>query len=153
QRYPKIGRWVHIYHPDLQGPMDVLEMLWGSDYFLELIDRPDLVHAFLDLITRTYEAVMRRWLEIVPPDRDGWSTHWNLAIRGTLMLRNGSAMPPPPDAFVQSTSPYDQRLLDAFGGGAMHACGRIDHFIAPASAMRGLYGFNMTQPHLNDMEK
>ena len=48
--------------------------------------------------------------------------------------------------------PYDQRLLKAFGGGAIHFCGRGDHYIAELANLEGLYGINMTQPELNDME-
>jgi len=28
--YPKLKEYVHHYHPDIQGPMDVCELLWGS---------------------------------------------------------------------------------------------------------------------------
>ena len=40
--YPKLQRWVRVFHPDLQGPMDVCEVLWGSGIFVELLDRPEL---------------------------------------------------------------------------------------------------------------
>ncbi|PKO05748.1 MAG: hypothetical protein CVU41_09995 [Chloroflexi bacterium HGW-Chloroflexi-3] len=29
KQYPKIGSYVHVYHPDLQGPMDICELVWG----------------------------------------------------------------------------------------------------------------------------
>ena len=34
----------------------------------------------------------------------------------------------------------------------MHFCGRGDHYIDILCAQPQLYGINMSQPHLNDME-
>ncbi len=48
--------------------------------------------------------------------------------------------------------PCEQRCLDACGGGAIHFCGRGDHFIPSMTQLRGLTGINMSQPHLNNME-
>ncbi len=64
--YPGLSKHVYLYHPDLQGPMNVCEMLWGSALYLDLYDKPDLVRDFLALITKTYIRFMRRWNEIVP---------------------------------------------------------------------------------------
>ncbi|NLG28325.1 MAG: hypothetical protein GX557_10465 [Chloroflexi bacterium] len=150
--YPKIERAMHIYHPDMQGPMDICELLWGSSLFLAILDEPDLVKALLDLVTRTYIAYMDDWDAIVPLERD-YSAHWGLLMKGTIMLRDDSAMNLSPDTFCEFIEPYNQRLLDYFGGGATHYCGRGDHWISRMPAMRGVYGVNLSQPHLNDMEK
>jgi len=64
RRYPAIGRHVHIYHPDLQGPMDVVELLWGSRLFLDIVDMPDRVHTLLELVTETYIRFMQAWQQI-----------------------------------------------------------------------------------------
>ena len=69
------------------------------------------------------------------------------------MIRDDSAMNLSPDMFETFIRPYDQRLLDRFGGGAIHFCGRGDHFIPLVSEMRGVYAVHMSQPHLNDMKK
>lgn len=150
--YPRVDRYVRIYHPDLQGPMDILEMLWGSDFFVHLYDEPDLVHRVLQLITDTYIRVLREWEKIVPLAEEGITGHWGLLYRGGIMLRDDSAMNLPPEMFDEFIRPYDQQLLSAFGGGAIHACGRVDHFAPFLPRMKGLYAFNMSQPHLNDME-
>lgn len=150
--YPKIERAVHIYHPDMQGPMDNCELLWGSSLFLAILDEPDLVKALLDLVTRTYIAFMDDWDATVPLERD-YATHWGLLMKGTIMLRDDSAMNLSPDAFCEFIEPYNQRLLDRFGGGATHYCGCGDHWIGRVPEMRGVYGVNLSQPHLNDMEK
>lgn len=150
--YPAIGRHVHLYHPDTQGPMDVCEVVWGSEVFYALYDEPALVKAFLDLICETYIAFLRRWEAMVPWEQPG-NTHWGLYHGGTVMIRDDSAMNLSPDQFDEFIAPYDQRLLDAFGGGAIHFCGRGDHYIDRLPAMRGVHAVNLTQPEYNDMER
>ncbi len=151
EAYPKVGRHAHIYHPDLQGPLDICEVIWGSDIFLAFYDVPDLVKALLELVTETYIAFMKRWAGIVPFS-EGANVHWDIVHGGNIMLRNDSAMNISPDLFDEFSKPYDQRLLDEFGGGAVHFCGRGDHFIESMSEMSGLYAVNPSQPHCNNME-
>jgi len=150
-QYPKIGRFVHIYHPDFQGPMDICEVVWGSTIFYAIYDQPDLVQALLEIVTETYVRFMRAWLEVVPFE-EGFNAHWGLLHRGNIMLRDDSAMNLSPDMFDQFIRPYDQRLLDEFGGGAIHFCGKGDHYIERLSQMDQVYAINMSQPEYNDME-
>ncbi|MCX7591373.1 MAG: uroporphyrinogen decarboxylase family protein [Kiritimatiellae bacterium] len=151
--YPKLRRYVYVYHPDLQGPMDVCELLLGSNLFLTLVDRPSLMHDLLNLVTETYSRFMRRWIEIAQtPASAGCAIHWQMMHRGTIMLRDDSAMNLSPEMFREFIAPYDQKLLDEFGGGAVHFCGRGSHFIGPLSQMSGVYAVAMSQPEYNDME-
>lgn len=151
--YPRASRWVRIYHPDIQGPIDICEMLWGSEVFLDLVDNPGTVHRVLNLVTRTYSAFMQRWLRVAGPSGDGdVSVHWSLMHRGTIMLRDDSAMNLSPAMFDEFVRPYDERLLAEFGGGAIHACGRVEHYVDHLAAMPGMHAFQMSQPGLNDME-
>jgi hypothetical protein len=151
-QYPKIGRFVHIFHPDTQGPMDIAELLWGSDIFYGAMDHPGLLHELLQLITETYIAVMRRWEAVVPPSDGGYAAHWGILHRGRIMLRDDSAMNFSPDMYEEFIRPYDQRLLAEFGGGAIHFCGKCDHYIGMLAQLKDLYAVNMSQPHLNDIE-
>ncbi len=150
--YPKISRAIHLYHPDLQGPMDVCELLWGSALFLDIMDDPVLVKEVLAVLTEAYIAFMREWERRVQPVEERVSYHWGMMHRGRVMLRDDSAMNFSPAMYEEFIRPYDQRILDAFGGGGIHFCGRGDHYIESMTASRGLYAIAMSQPHLNDME-
>ena len=152
QNYPKLKEHVHIYHPDLQGPMDICEVLWGSDLFLDVNDCPELVLDFLDLITETYIKFMEKWTEIVP-FRGDFAVHWGLVHRGNIMLRDDSAMNFSPAMYEKFIKPFDRKLFDEFGGGALHFCGRGDHYIESAVKIDKLYTVNMSQPDYNDMEE
>jgi hypothetical protein len=151
RQYPRIGQYVHVYHPDMQGPMDICEVVWGSAIFYAVRDEPILVHDLLSLACETYTCFLRRWEKIVPFEPDG-NTHWGFYHRGRIMLRDDSAMNFSRRMFEEFIGPYDQRLLDEFGGGAIHFCGKGDHYIAAMSQLRGLHAVQLSQPELNDME-
>jgi len=149
--YPKVGRYVHLYHPDLQGPMDVVEVLWGSEFLTQLYENPGLVKSLLELVTETYIAFMRAWGQIAPFSNER-CVHWSMMHKGHVMLRDDSAMNLSPALFDEFIRPYNQRILDAFGGGGDHFCGKGDHFIANLSELEGLHAVAMSQPEYNDME-
>ncbi len=150
-QYPNIDKYVFIYHPDLQGPLDICEVVWGSTMFYALYDQPELVRDLLELATETYIAFMRKWLEIVP-FRPGGNAHWGLYHKGNIMIRDDSAMNLSPDMYEAFAYPFDQRLLREFGGGAIHFCGKGDHYIPRMTQMDHLYAINLSQPEYNDME-
>ena len=151
ERYPRIGKHVQVFHPDLQGAMDVCEVIWGSRLFTDVIEYPDLVKA-----SSTWFAGPTLPFCANGPHRptpmDGYGFHWGLFHKGHIMLRTDSAMNFSPKMFDEFIKPYEQRLLDAFGGGGIHFCGCGDHYIESMSAMRGLSSVPMSQPQLNDME-
>jgi hypothetical protein len=151
RKYPKVKQYVHHYHPDLQSPMDVCELLWGSGLFVDLYDVPDVVKSLLELLTQTYVEFLTEWASIVPFNGE-YTVHWSLLHRGRIMLRDDSAMNLSPDMFDEFIKPYNQRLYDTFGGGVDHFCGRGDHFIQSNTSISGLHAIAMGQPEYNDME-
>lgn len=151
-QYPKIGKYVHIYHPDMQGPMDLCEMLWGSEMFIDLFDKPELVHRVLGLLTDTYVEFMRAWDGVAGADDRDWSGHWSMMQQGKIMIRTDSGMNLSPDVYDEFIRPYDQRLLNDLGGGAVHFCGRGSHYIASTCSMDNMHAIAMSQPHLNEMD-
>jgi hypothetical protein len=149
--YPNLSRQTAIYHPDLQGPFDVAHLLWGPDIFLALYDCPEMVHELLDLVTRTYIAWLTRWKEFIGEGNE-FTAHWALYMRGGAMIRDDTPVMLSRAQYLEFVKPYDQRLLDAFGG-CIHYCGRGDQFIGEMVTSRNLYGINASQPDWNDMDK
>ncbi len=148
---PKLKRYVHLYHPDFQGPLDIAELLVGSNIFVAFYDEPDLILALLDRITTAYENIFDAWLALNPPRSPDWSIHWGAMHRGQIMLRLDSGMNLSPAMLEQFSLPFDARLFKRYGG-AMHSCGRVDHFYGLVAALEGCHALNMSQPHLNDMD-
>lgn len=150
--YPNIQKYVQIYHPDTQGPLDIAELLWGGEMFIAMYEEPELVHAFLRLITDTYKQFLDKWFALIP-NREGLNVHLRWMHRGNIFLRNDSAMNLSPALYEEFAFPYDNELLNYFGGGCVHFCGRGDHYIDKLTEAPMLYGINFTQPQYNDMDK
>jgi hypothetical protein len=68
------------------------------------------------------------------------------------MLRCDSAMNFSPGMYEEFILPNDRFLLEEFGGGAMHFCGKGDHYLRPLCATPGLSAMNVSQPEYNDMQ-
>ncbi|MBQ6053424.1 MAG: hypothetical protein IJL30_09120 [Clostridia bacterium] len=152
-RYPKISKYVFVYHPDIQGPIDNCEVLFGEEMYYRMIDEPETVHEVMSLLTKSYISFMEEWQKLFPP-RDDINPHWaNIWHKGSIMLRCDSAMNLSPELYDEFCAPYDRILLKHFNGGGMHFCGKGDHYIESLCAAPLLSVVNMTQPHLNDMEK
>lgn len=150
--YPKIRKHIHLYHPDFQGPLDIVELLWGSSLFLDICDAPGLVKDLLAVVTDTYIHVMKQWNGIMPLFEKNYSVHWGLLVKGHVVLRSDSAMNFSPAMYEEFSRPYDQKIFDAFGGGMVHFCGRGSHYIPRMCQLKNLYAINLSQPHLNDMD-
>jgi len=149
--YPKSTNVIQVYHPDLQGPLDICELLFGSSLFLALYDQPALVKDVLSLVCQTYIEYMKSWIKLHPFRTEG-NAHWGLFYRGSIMLREDSGMNLSAEMFKEFSLPYDQRLLHEFGGGAVHFCGKGDHYIGNLAQLDDLTAINLTQPSYNDME-
>jgi hypothetical protein len=151
-KYPKIAKYVDIYHPDIQGPLDICELVWGSQIFYDLYDDPDLVHKMLKIVCDAYIKFLNKWFSIAGAP-GVINSHWELKFKGTVMLRDDSAMNLSPEMYEEFGFGYDNLLLDHYKGGAVHFCGRGDHYIDILCRAEKLTSINMSQPHLNDMEK
>ena len=148
--YPKLQKYCRIYHPDLQGPFDICEVVWGSDIFISLYDTPELVQRFMELITATYISFIDEWFKLVPP-RDDFNTHYGWIHRGKIRLSLDSCMNLSPDNYLEFVKKYDAELLNRYGG-VVHSCGKVDHFVPPLADIPGYYAFNLSQPSYNNME-
>lgn len=151
--FPKIEKYVTVYHPDTQGALDLCELLLGSDIFYLPYDDPDALDGMLSLMTETMTAFLNKWYGLFPrtPER---SSHWGgFCHKGCLVLRLDSGMNISPDVYRSFVMKYDAEMLERFGGGIIHFCGRGDHYVDLITQIPRLYGINMSQPELNDMEK
>jgi len=147
--YPKLRQAISIYHPDLQGPFDVAHLIWGPDIFYALYDCPEVVHRLVSLVTETYKIWMRAWKQFIGEGNE-FTTHWNFYIKGGIMVRDDTAVTMSTRHYEEFVKPYDQALLDEFGG-CIHFCGKGTAFIrSMCTTSKKLYGLHMSQPELND---
>ncbi len=149
KNYPKLKKAVKIYHPDLQGPLDVAHLIWGHDIFMAMYDCPDIVHRLLKLITDTYLVFMRKWKKLIG-EWDELSAHWCFYMKGEILLRNDSAVLISRGHYEEYSKQYDQVILNEFSGGN-HYCGCGNTFIESMCEIKNLLSIHCGQPELNDI--
>jgi hypothetical protein len=149
--YESVRRYVHMYNPDLQGPLSLAELLWGSDLFMAVFDEPETVRAALDFFAEVIISFLKKFHALCPPFDTEHSVEWGLLHRGGVIIRNDTATNISGDMYGEFAKPVDERIISAFGGG-IHFCGRGDHYIKHVSEIRGLSAINLSQPECNDME-
>ena len=146
-RYPNCQRLIPIYHPDMQGPFDVAHLIWGSQIYYAVYDKPEMVHSLLRLITEAYIQFMKEFKKTIrDEDAPGYVYHWGTLFRGSIVLRNDSPVNLSKDMYEEFVRPYDEKILDAFGGGSMHYCGRADQWIFSMMECKGIEALNFGQP-------
>jgi hypothetical protein len=145
------AKYIFLYNPDLQGPLPLVDLLWGSDLYVDILEEPEKVHAALDFFTGVMIAFLKKFHALYPPFDADHSVEWGLLHRGAVIIRNDAAMNISGAMYRDFVMPRDQRVISAFGGG-IHFCGKGDHYIRYIGEIEGLSTFNMSQPEYNNME-
>lgn len=136
---------------DSQGPFDAAHLVIGDDIFLAMYDEPDRVHNLLDQCTRMIIRTTRLYKEAVGEPIDG-GRHSNFAMRGGIRICEDTSTLISREQVAEFVTPYTRQLLQAFGGGWVHYCGRNDHlYEAIMDDIPEYYGVNFGNPDMHDM--
>lgn len=145
---------IQVALPDLQGPMDTAEQLWGSDIYYAFTDDHDLLSRILarvvDVMVKVSAEFRRRGSERLDPVAN---TQHGYVIPGRLLIRNDSAIMLSPETYGEFVQPHDARLLREVGGGSIHFCGNGEQLIEPMLRIPDLRGIDMSQSHLMNLRK
>ena len=153
-QFPKCQAAFQLTLPDLQGPFDIAELLWGSEIFVALYDDPGLVHAFLTKITDTMLAVYHRLIQETYEDiRPECQYQHMTGVKGKLLIRSDtSVIMISPTMYAEHVLPHDVRLAEELGGVSIHFCGdgckQIDNLLT----MPGLQSVDFGQSFMMDMD-
>ena len=150
--YPKLHKYLHIYQPDTQGPCSLVEAIVGSDFYLMLLEEEDEINDFIEVVTDTFIRYMQLWKEEFPFCRGEYAWDYGLLYKGGIMIREDACTNISGSMYEEFFQEADQKILDAFGGGAAHFCGHGDHLLKAFSELKGLTAINMSQPDMNDMD-
>lgn len=149
---PELARLVRVVLPDLQGPLDNLELIGGSRVFLELLTEPAAVDRALRTLAAAQVALARYfapWTSDGPP---GFSHQHGVCFKGSILLRNDSCIMVSPKMYREQIAPHDQRVLAQLGGGGIHLCGRIGHLVDELLALPAIRSLDFGQSELNDVD-
>ena len=152
EEYPLCRAAFEITLPDLQGPFDAAEILWGSGIYVELRRQPDLVGR---LLTKVTEQIMRVARALDPFVNDSLMPLGNFqhatAVRGRILLRNDSIVLVSPRTYAALLRPFDARIAAELGA-AIHFCGDGTHQIDNVLEIDGLQGLDFGQPEMMDID-
>lgn len=150
--WPELRSSIGIVLPDLQGPMDNLELVRGSGLFLELATEPDKVDAALKAVATAQIGFARRLHDIVQDGPPGYAHQHAVMIKGNILIRADSAIMVSPEMYRQRLAPHDERVLSELGGGGIHCCGCIRHLVEAFLELPSLRSLDLGQSELNDVD-
>ena len=152
--YPRARQAIQIAMPDLQGPLDTADQLWGCGLFAAFYEEPELVDKLLGRIVDVMFQVADRFRVFATDRLDPFANAQHAwQVPGRLLIRNDSAIMLSPQMYAEQVRPHDQRLLLAVGGGSQHFCGNGQHLIQPMLDTDGMRGFDFGQPWLMDEDR
>lgn len=135
-----------IQLPDMQGPLDLANNLWGTEGLLLAMNTDsEAVHALLQRMTEAFIAYVRLCDEaaegtLVPIHC--MPVVWMPRARGVALSEDLLAVVSP-RLYRAFGVPYNERIAAAFGGVVVHSCGRVEHNLALLADTRGLTGVNL----------
>lgn len=150
--YPNLQKCIKIVLPDLQGPLDSLELLRGSSVYEDFIMEPERVNEGLRLMARA-QVGFAKYLQQFTTDNTGGYTHQHAtSIKGNILIRNDSAIMISPEMYSEQVAHHDEFVLKEMGGGGIHSCGKIDFNIPEIFKLPSIQCFDFGQSHLNDLD-
>jgi len=151
-QYPLCKKAIQISLPDLQGPMDTAEQLWGSGIYFAFYDDPALLAKLLSRISCTMLSIEREFRKYSYDRLDpAFNTQHGYVIPGRIMIRDDSAIMVSPDQYKDHIKPFDEMVLKESGTGSIHFCGNGQHLIEKMLEIPYLKGLDFGEPEKMDI--
>jgi len=150
--HPPLPDVIRLVLPDLQGPVDTLEMLCGSALYASMIEDPNFVAYALETVAAAQIALARQLAPLTNDGPTGFSHQHGFMIRGQILLRDDSSIMVSPRMYRKQLAPHDARVLVALGGGGIHSCGNFMHNVGAMLELPSLRCLDFGQSPLNDVD-
>lgn len=151
----ELPEWIHVYLPDTEGPFDIAHAVYGDNIFYDFYDDAKFVHYLLNLCTEMYIQVTEKLKEVLGEEKT-ICYHGHALSRGIYMRNGGtrisedSATLISPQHIDEFVIPYDQKALEAFGGGFIHFCGKNDYLLESYLQLDKVRAVNLGNPEMYD---
>lgn len=151
--FPNLQNCIKIVLPDLQGPLDTIELLRGSEIYTDFIMDPEMVDNGLALMAKAQVGFAKHLQQFLSEGDTGFSHQHAVAIKGNILIRNDSAIMIDPLMYTRQVAHYDEFVMREMNGGAIHSCGKIDFNVPEIFKLKSLKSFDFGQSYMNDIEK
>jgi len=149
------GTGAYVFPLDLQSPFGTAHLVYGDALFFDLYDDPAFVQHLLDLSCECLKIGMTECMKAMN-DSDKMIAHYNNLIiprtKGGLKISEDTATLVSKDAIEEFVLPYQRKLLEYFGGGYVHYCGKNDRLFDALLKEPLVYGINFGNPEKHDMD-
>jgi hypothetical protein len=150
--YPELAEMIHLVLPDLQGPLDTVELLRGSEIYADFCRNVELVDQALHTSARAQVGFAHHLLSCINDGPSGFSHQHATLIRGRILIRNDSALMISPKMYRQQVASYDEMVLSELGGGGIHSCGKCEHNIDEFFTLPSMRCLDLGQSKMNNVD-
>lgn len=150
---PRLESVIRLVLPDLQGPMDNVELLRGSEVFPDFYAEPERLDQALRTLAAAQVAIAQRLMPALTDGPSGWSHQHGFAVRGSILIRADTAIMLSPAMYQSQVKPHDSWVLTEMGGGGLHSCGKIEHLVDEFLSAGSIRCLDLGQPLMNDMDR
>ena len=149
------GTGVRVYPLDLQGPYDTAHLVYGDDIFYDMFDDPGFIHHLMELSVQSIFMGFDECLKRIP-NADTEISHYNCLVMprsmGGLKISEDTSTLLSRDHIAEFVTPYTNKVLERYGGGYIHYCGKNPHlFDAVMDDMPKAFGINLGNTDMHDM--
>ena len=145
---------IYIYPLDLQGSIDTAHLIYGDTIFYDFYDDPEFVNGLLNSSNIAIDFAMRECFKRISRV-DEFVPHYNhLAIPrdvGAIKISEDTTTLLSAEHIAEYAQPYLRDLLERFGGGYVHYCGRNDHLLDMILKEPLVIGINFGNTDMHDM--
>jgi hypothetical protein len=143
---------IHIYMPDLQGPLNTAFLLRQQDIFIDMLDDEEYYHRLMKTITEMFvQLTMRLKQELGEPIDRGYHGAMYMGGGGVRVVDDVSIMLSS-EHYERFSMQYVRECLEPFGGGWVHSCGDISHQLDFYLSTPQIKGINFGEPEYYDFK-
>ena len=149
------GTGAFVYPLDVQGPFDIAHLVYGDAIFYDLYDDPPFIRHLMDLSRHAIITGLEECLKRIPGS-DEYIAHYNSVALprslGGIKLSEDTSTLISNDHLDEYAVPATARVLDHFGGGYVHYCGKHEGLFERLLGLPLVRGFNFGNPEFHDMD-
>jgi len=145
---------IFVFPLDLQGAVDTAHLIYGDTIFYDFYDDADFVHHLLSVSCEAIAYAMRECFKRIDRSSE-FVTHYNYLVMpknlGGLKISEDTTTLLSPALIDKFARPYLRRILEQFGGGYVHYCGKHDYLLDILLDEPLVRGINFGNPEKHDM--
>ena len=149
--FSNLKKCIKVVLPDLQGPLDSLELLRGSEIYTDFILDSEMIENGLKLMAEAQVGFAKHLHSLITAGTEDYSFQHAVPIKGNILIRNDSAIMISSEMYSSQVAPHDEFVLKKMGGGGIHSCGKIDFNLNGIFKLPSIQCFDFGQSYLNDI--